>query len=258
MQPKQPRGFVLWATVLTVALHGTAAFPAEPPDDLIPAKTDRDSQTPRPSGQQTISPEVRVAVERGGEAMKQKKYKDAINAFTAAGRLHPKNSQLRQLLGVAYLRDKQIGQAWFQFRQAVRLDPQYAPAVQSFGTMWQLLDRRGALNVGQTFAQVAKAMGKPDRQIQGEKLTHWLYGFMQLNFVDGRLHSVVDPRGLDAAATRITESVQLEFDGRSWSPGFRKLDRSQSLTEYLPPGQTVQTGRSRSSCSDSSRTPTTT
>jgi hypothetical protein len=42
-----------------------------------------------------IAPEARVAVNKGVEFLKAERYKDAIDAFTAAARRHPVNGQFR-------------------------------------------------------------------------------------------------------------------------------------------------------------------
>jgi hypothetical protein len=108
--------------------------------------------------------------------------------------------------------------------------------------MWRAFDQKGLLNVGRTTSQVAAGLGKPDRVGDGGDARHvrWTYGFMQVNFVDDQLHSVVDPRGLDATQSRPLDAMKLEWDGPPWSLAYRTLNRVQQVAEFVPPGQTAQ------------------
>lgn len=193
------------------------------------------TKTPAP-----ISPQVRAAAEQGMKFLEQERYKDAANAFLAAARKYPRNGQLRHLLGYSFAKNKQLGQAWLQFRQAVRLSPDYEPAVRDFLAVWNSFDRSGVLNIGRTPAEVEKAIGKPDAKQERENRIIWEYGFMRVNFLDGILFSLVDPRGVRAEMATPDDFMQLELNANDWRLGYRSVNRLQTVSEYTPPDQTVQ------------------
>ena len=188
-----------------------------------------------------MSPEVRAAVKKGIELVEAKQYKEASMAFLAAARKYPNNGQLRHLLGFAYFQDKQIGQAWLQFRQAVRFSPSYQPATRDFIVVWSEFDRRGVLNIGQTKEQIVTLLGKPDSSRADGNQAVWEYGFMRLQFSNAVLAAIIDPRGLDPANQLPLDVMKIEFDDKTrWRLGYRAIDRLQSLTQYVPKEQSVQ------------------
>ena len=188
-----------------------------------------------------ISAEARAAVEKGVEHLEAKQFKEAINAFLAAARRHPNNGQFRHLLGFAYAQNKQLPQAWLQFRKAVRFNPQYPDANRDFLTLWNSFDRSGVLNVGTTPEQVQKVLGKADGEFENEQRSVLEYGYMRLNFLNGRLFSIVDPRGLDPQDNKPVDSLRARLDDKArWRLGYRAVNRLQTVTEYVPEGQQVQ------------------
>ena len=187
-----------------------------------------------------ISAEARAAVEKGVKLFEQEQYKQAVNTFLSAVRLHPTNGQFHYLLGAAYLKDQQAGRAWLHFRRAVRLRPPYQPAAQGFLALWATFDRRGVLNVGRAPDQIQRLLGKPDAQKEAENRLLWEYGFMRIHFVNGRLSSIIDPRGLDPVATKQVDTIKVQLDPQAWRLGYRSVNRLQTLSEYVPIDQSVQ------------------
>ena len=200
--------------------------------------TKSSSEIPKPQ----LTPEAQVATRRGVEYLKTKEYKKAIEIFKLAARMHPRQSALRHMLGFAYAQDKQLGQAWLQFRQAVRLDPSYAAGVRDFLSLWQAFENRGVFNCGRTSEEITKLLGKPDKVVPNGANEVWEYGFKQIHFTNGRLAAVIDPRGLSHTIANANNKLEIEFDDQSrWRLGYRSVDRIQSLTEYIPAGQAVGT-----------------
>ena len=187
-----------------------------------------------------VTPEAKAAVEHGAKMLQAERYKDAIDAFTAAVRIHPQVAQFRHLLGVAYFKNKQLGPAWIQFRQAVLRNPADANAVRDFTHLWNVVNQQGAATLGLTPEQVEKNLGAPDGKREQENRLTWQYGFMQINFVDGRLFSTVDPRGLITETLRPVDAVRFKLDGDRWRLAYRTINRAQILTEYLRPGQSLR------------------
>ncbi len=187
-----------------------------------------------------LSPEGQVATKRGIEMLQAKEYKKAINLLLAAARLHPKEGELRHLLGYAYAQDKQLGQAWLQFRQAVRLTPQNVAGIRDFIKLWQVFENQGVFNWGRSSAELVKLIGKPDAKSEKSGGEVWEYGFKQIHFLDGKLELLVDPRGL-ATLQQPVDKIDYDFDDQNrWRPGYRSLNLVQSLTEFIPTGQSMQ------------------
>ena len=196
----------------------------------------------KPAASVEISPEARAAVQQGVEHLKAKQYKDAIMAFTAAARQHPTNGQMRHLLGFAYAQDKQLGPAWLQLRQAVKYNPTHEPAVRDFLSMWSIFDQKGVFNVGRSKDQLVKVMGEPDGKLANDKNREvWVYGFMQLHFMQGRLFAIIDPRGIDPATATPIDVMKFDLDDKTrWRPGYSSVNRLESITEYIPKTENVQ------------------
>lgn len=191
--------------------------------------------------QAEVSQAARAVAKEGIEFMKEKRFKEAINKFMAAAKQHPKNGQLRNLLGTAYAEDKQLGQAWLQFRSAVVLDPQHAAGIRNFLMLWTAFDRKGVVNIGRSKTELAKLLGEPDGKSGTEEREVWQYGFMRCQFLNDRLFAVIDPRGLDAAALRPADVLKVDFDDETrWRLGYRIINRVESRTQYVPAGQAVQ------------------
>jgi len=203
----------------------------------IAAGTSADSEIPKPK----LTPEAQVAATRGIEMLQAKEYKKAIELLLVAARLHPREGELRHLLGFAYAQDKNLGQAWLQFRQAVRLKPQNTRGIRDFLKLWQIFEKQGVFNAGRSSQEILKLLGKPDFKQPQEGGEVWEYGFKRLHFRDGKLAALIDPRGLDASITQTVDKIEIEFDDQTrWRLGYRSLDMVQSLTEYIPQGQGMQ------------------
>lgn len=188
-----------------------------------------------------VDPEAQAAVRKGVELLEAKQFKEAINAFLAAARRYPQNGQMRHLLGFAYAQDKQLGPAWLQFRQAVRFNPAYEVGVRDFLSMWSAFDKKGVLNTGRAREEIAKLLGQPDNKKSIGDQEVWEYGFMRLQFAQGRLAAVVDPRGMDSETSKALDIMEIEFDDQTrWRIGYRAINRLQSVTEFVTKDESVQ------------------
>lgn len=185
--------------------------------------------------------EVRPLVEQSLAAIENKKFADAVKSLRKAATKYPQDGKLRHLLGFALFQNKQAGPAWAQFRAAVRLNLGYAPGVREFLSMWQVFDQQGIVNAGRSMEYVTKALGNPDKKSGNDKVQVWEYGFMRLQFNDGKLFAVIDPRGLNPKLAQPVDAMQVQFDDAArWRLGYRIINRLQSLTEYAPQDQSVQ------------------
>ena len=207
----------------------------------VSAQPNEQAPAPVVSSPAGISPEARAAVNKGVEQLNGQQYKEAVQTFLAAARRHPNNGQFRHLLGLAYLKDNQPGPAWLQFRQGVRFNPDYKPGQQYFLALWKEFERKGVLAIGRSQEEIVKLIGAPDRKVGTGPQTRLEYGFMQLHFLKGQLFAIADSRGLNAESMKPERVLKVEFDDQSrWKLGYRAIDKRQSLTEYVPKGQSVR------------------
>ena len=54
---------------------------------------------------------------------------------------------------------------------------------------------------------------------------------MRIHFVNGKMYSIVDPRGMDAAMNRPADTVKVDFDDQRWKLGYRAINSLQSVAE---------------------------
>ncbi len=154
-----------------------------------------------------------------------------------------KNDQNPQfLVGLvhAYAADRKSKKSWQSLRRAVELDDKNPALGVALVAAWQSFGIEGLFNVGRQAEQVAKALGKADRVERHADHERWIYGFMAVNFADGKLDSVMDLRGLSRDLLKESDRLTIETDGRQWRPGHRLVSHVHTTTEYVLPDQQVQ------------------
>ncbi|WP_339727518.1 tetratricopeptide repeat protein [uncultured Gimesia sp.] len=206
-----------------------------------PLQAQEEASQPAASSEQ--DPKAKAAAlehaQRGQAFLKQKNWKDAIAEFEKAIELQPQSSALHYLLGVSYLEDTQASKSWIEMRKAVVLDSKNKNATRDFLKFWGYFDRKGILNVGTPEVESLKLLGKPDQQRDQAGETHLIYGFMWLNFRGGRLYAVVDTRGLSPEYAKALKTMEFRL-GPPWREGYRLMNATNALTEYVTTGETVQ------------------
>lgn len=183
--------------------------------------------------------EALAHAQQGQALLKQKDWKGAIAEFEQSVELQPENSMLHYLLGIAYLENSQASKSWVEIRKAVLLDTGNKRAVQDYLKFWSFFDRKGILNVGTPEVEVLKLLGKPDSQRENKGETRLIYGFMWLNFRNASLYAVIDTRGLSAKYMAAVKSMKFHL-GDPWREGYRMMNSTNALTEYIIPPETVQ------------------
>lgn len=186
-----------------------------------------------------IKAEALEHAKQGQAFLKQKHWKDAISEFEKAVALQPKSSVLHYLLGVGYLEDSQASKSWGEMRKAVLLDQSNQNAVRSFLKFWTFFDRKGILNVGTPEVETLKLLGEPDQTREQGGESQLIYGFMWLNFRQGRLYAVIDTRDLSGELAKALNSMEYRL-GNPWKEGYRLMNSTSALTEYVIPEETVQ------------------
>ena len=176
----------------------------------------------------------------GIDAIKLKQWDNAISQLEQAVKASPQNSVYHHALGIAYMGSKQPNAGWFHFRKAVRLDPDNVTATVDFMKTWRLLDAQGVFNVGNSLKQVAQTLGKPDQVDDRETRLRLVYGFMSLNFFNGKLLSILDMRNLPENGLRAADGMAFVLPENEWVVAYRVLSAKQGNTEYVKQGETVQ------------------
>ncbi|QDU07964.1 tetratricopeptide repeat protein [Gimesia aquarii] len=176
---------------------------------------------------------------KGQQFLKQKYWKDATSEFEKAIELQPKSSVLHYLLGVSYLENSEASKGWVELRKAVLLDQNNKRAANDFMKIWNFFDSKGLLNVGTPEVEVLKLLGKPDRQRNQNGESLLIYGFMWIKFRNARLFALVDIRGLAKDLTRAISTMEFKL-GPSWKEGYRMMNATNALTEFVTAEETVQ------------------
>jgi len=117
--------------VFAVALCAATGFPQQAPPPSSNAILDR-ANAPTTAAtdlpKQPLSPET-----RGDIFMARKMYREAIEAFNEGS---PKDPILRNKTGIAYHQMQQLDSARKYYEMAVKLNPNYAEAVNNLGTVY--------------------------------------------------------------------------------------------------------------------------
>lgn len=167
----------------------------------------------------------------------------ALPRFEQAAHDEPNVLDHQLALATVYLRKQRGPEGWTHLRKAVRINPKHPQAAAMFLDIWRRFDARGVLNTSHPIDGVTKILGAPDRQQQGAPgsgIARLEYGFMAIDFVDGRLYTTLDLRGLTRAALRPDRSLAPAFDQRKWRLGHRSVSSSSVISEFVLPGQSVQ------------------
>lgn len=165
----------------------------------------------------------------------------AITLLEMAVQLEQKNVRYSHALATAYYKTDRVAEFWTEIRRAVRIDVTYEPAVNDFLAIWKFHDSKRLTNMGVDVRAVRTALGKPDDEMQNSNLIRLVYGFKAIDFrTNGKLHRVVDLRGLPNDVFDYNDEVWISFDDRKWQAGHQEVNRHTLNTEFVLAGQVVQ------------------
>lgn len=165
----------------------------------------------------------------------------ALPRFERAAKDEPNVLDHQLALATVYLRKQRGPEGWRHLRKAVRIDPKNPQATAMFSEIWRRFDSRGVLNAGNPLDGVVKILGAPDRRQNGAGgIARLEYGYMAIDFVDGRSYTILDLRGLTRAAVRGDQTLTPTFDNRKWRLGHRTVTNPAVIAEFVLPGQSVQ------------------
>ena len=178
--------------------------------------------------------------DRGIQLLEAGQIDKAISQLEVAVAKNERNPQFHVGLVHAYATARKSSKAWNSLRRAVELDDKNPALGVALVSAWQSFGIEGLFNVGQSANTIAKALGKADKIERHATHERWIYGFMALNFADGKLDSIMDLRGLTRELLKEEDRLTIQTDGREWKAGHRLVNNVHTTTEYTLPDQQVQ------------------
>ena len=220
-----------------VVLGLTFSLVATNPSTLI-------AQTKTKVGEKVPTPKApspgQAEFDRGVQLLENGDFGKAIAQLEVAVAKNERNPQFHVGLVHAYAAARKSSDAWKSLRRAVELDEENPALGVALVAAWQSFGIEGLFNVGQSANTIAKALGKADKVERHATHERWVYGFMALNFADGKLDSIMDLRGLTRELLKEEDRLTIQTDGRDWKAGHRLVNNVHTTTEYTLPDQQVQ------------------
>lgn len=156
----------------------------------------------------------------------------------AAVAASPEDVGTRALYAQSLFQSGNLPLAWSQLMEAYKLDPSHAGVAQGTGEMIQSFANRDVFTVGIPQDSVQGLLGDPRQKVElGKNRERWVYAHVGVDFKDGRLHELLDLRGITEASFKPTETVSVELDGSGWRCGHRRRNRGNIVAFYYKPGE---------------------
>ena len=169
----------------------------------------------------------------GKAAAGRKDWESAYQYYKQAVEQSPTNIEYRYQLALVYEKLKKPANAWYQLRQAVRGKGRHPKSTQRFLFYWSVLSERGAFDVGKTVEEVHKILGKPDKSVKKENLQRSIYGFMSVNFVDGKAYSIINLRGFSDDGFDMVDMPNLIPSSKEWRLKLRRMSTHRVDVIYV-------------------------
>lgn len=179
-------------------------------------------------------------VQAADAAMKNREFAKAVTELEQAVNLVPEFAEYHLKLSNAYVASKQLQPAWLSLRKAATLNPSNREISNLFSRFFNMFDQRGTFNVGQPVESVVKLLGKPDKRLVADGRERLIYGFHAVEAKAGRVHELLDLRGLKLQHMTPTEIVVVDFDGRDWHVDYRVNNQLVSTAEYVLQDEKIQ------------------
>jgi len=176
----------------------------------------------------------------GQKAMEAKDFQLAATEFGMAVELVPNAAEYHIGL-INALRDaNEIDKTWIALRRAARTAPGNKVIGGLFTSFWNIFDRKGMFNVGEPMQTIADTLGKPDHNLTVQSRHRLVYGFYGVDGKNGKVHEVLDLRGLKKEHVMPTEFVSIDLDGRGWRCNYRINNQLVNTAEYVLPNEQIQ------------------
>ncbi|MCA9262925.1 MAG: tetratricopeptide repeat protein [Planctomycetales bacterium] len=197
-------------------------------------------QVPAPESPDRIVDEAETRYYNGLKLMQDGKPQEALAEFQAAVKLRPSSIDIRCAYSGALLEARKPGEAWHTLDELAAQQPDDARIQGQRVIIWQTLGLTGLFNVGGPIDQIKRVLGEPDSAEEHGSQSRCHYAFMAVNYVDGKVHSILDTRGLREELPQTMAQILVDLRGASWQPGHRIVTGTQSTIDYVHPDQTVQ------------------
>lgn len=153
---------------------------------------------------------------------------------------NPDSADARARYAMALFQVGNLPAAWSQLIKAHALKPDHSGVAQGIGTLVQKFSERDLFTVGIPAESISGVLGEPAKKVElGKQRVRWVYGFIGVELREGRLHEVVDLRGLTEKAFRPAEVVSVDLDQRGWRCGHRRKNRGNVVAFYFLPGESL-------------------
>lgn len=158
----------------------------------------------------------------------------------AAVKASPKDIGKRVAYAMALNQVGNYPAAWTQLRIAGQLDPKHSGIAKGLSAVFSRFAQQGLFIVGVPKETILSLLGKPDKEVDLNNRQRLMYSFFAIDFADGRVHEIIDARGITQATLQPREKISVSLDGRGWQCGYRKKDRQKSIALYFLPGETIR------------------
>lgn len=128
---------------------------------------------------------------KGTEALDRHDYQSAVRYLERSVSLDPFNVRNRTNLAAAYASVGDYEKAWREDRKAILLDHNAPHVMPNFFSAWHAFENLGAISIGNSATEIAKALGAPDLLVAKGNKEYWSYGIMLLVFDDKILAHVI-------------------------------------------------------------------
>jgi hypothetical protein len=86
--------------------------------------------------------------------------------------------------------------AWETLLAAYKLQPDQAGIARGMTVLWKEFEKLGIFTVGVPMETVEGVLGAPTQRVSSEAGTRWAYGFLVVEFQNGKLHETIDFRNI--------------------------------------------------------------
>ena len=185
----------------------------------------------------------RIHYQSAVTALQKNEVKTSLAEIQQAIKLSPRNAEYRNQFALALFHDKNMAEMWKQLRIGARLDPNHQKLAKGLTSYWNFFDKQGLFNFGSPLDEVRQKLGDPDQQLihpSQELRQRWVYGFLAVEFYDGKVDQTLDLRGLRANHFQPMSQIRLAAPLENWQVSYRTNNRYSSTTEWTFNGEAIQ------------------
>jgi hypothetical protein len=129
--------------------------------------------------------------------------------------------------------------AWEQLSKAYQLSASHGGVQTGIQSVMNAFKIDGLFTVNTPEATIRSVLGEPHHRVQMPQGFRFVYGFLAVDFRDGRVHEIIDLRGAKPTLFQPTEIVECDLDGRGWQVGLREKSAGSSSAHFFLPGESI-------------------